>query len=54
MTPKKYPQNIHTPKNINFSENPLKYLNSNLRPQKMAGAYVRIKIPPPPVHKVIL
>ena len=25
MTPKKYPQNIHTPKNIKFSENPEKY-----------------------------
>ena len=23
--PKKYPQNLHTPKNIQFSENPKKY-----------------------------
>ena len=34
MTPQKYPQNLHTPKNINFSDNPKKYWNSKFWTQK--------------------
>ena len=48
---KKYQQNIDTPKNIHFSENPQKYWNSKFwTPQKMTQAYVYQKIsesPPP-------
>ena len=43
MTPKKYLQNFHTPKNIYFSENPQKY------PPKNGSAYVCMKIEYPPV-----
>ena len=50
MTPKKYPQKFHTPKNIYFSENPQKIEIQNFEPQKMDRAYVCMKIseyPPP-------
>ena len=32
MTPQKYPQNLHTPQNIQSSENPPKYWNSKFWP----------------------
>ena len=35
MTPQKYPQNLHTPKNIYFSENPQKIEIQNFEPQKL-------------------
>ena len=44
MTPQKYPQNLHTPKNIYISENPKKYWNSKFWTQKMTRAYVCMKI----------
>ena len=50
MTPKNYQQNLHTPKNINFSENPQKYWNSEFWTQKN-GPSLRmcenIRVPPP-------
>ena len=50
MTPKKYPQNLHTPKNIRFSENPKNIEIQNFEPPKTTRAYVCMKIseyPPP-------
>ena len=50
MTPKKYPQNLHTPRNIHFSENPQNIEIQNFEPPKMTRAYVCMKIseyPPP-------
>ena len=44
MTRKKYPQNIHTPKNIHFSEYPKNIEIQNFEPQKIARAYVCVKI----------
>ena len=44
MTPKKYPQYLHTKKNIYFSENPQKIEIQNFGPQKMTQAYVCMKI----------
>ena len=47
MTPpqkKKYPQNLHTPKNIYFSENPQNNEIQNFEPPKMTRAYVYMKI----------
>ena len=32
--PKKYPQNLHAPKNIHFSENPKNIEIQNFEPQK--------------------
>ena len=54
MTQKKYPQNLHTQKNIYFSENPKNIETQNFDPKKMVRAYVCMKIseyppsPPPP------
>ena len=51
MTPKKYPQNFHTQKNIYFSENPKKYRNSKFWTQKNEPSlrmYENIRVPPPP------
>ena len=48
MTPKKYPQNFHTQKNIHFSENPKNIEIQKSDPQKMVRAYVRMKIEYPP------
>ena len=52
MTPKNYSQNIHTQKNIYFSENPKNIKIQNFEPQKMDGAYIRMyentRVPPPP------
>ena len=51
MTPQKYPQNLHTPKNINFSENPQKYWNGKFRTQNndpRLRMYKNIRLPPPP------
>ena len=53
--PKKYPQNLHTPKNINFSKPPppppkkkkkkqKKNEIQNFEPKKMSQAYVCMKI----------
>ena len=54
MTPKKYPQNFKTPKNICFSEIPKNIEIQNFEPKKMDRAYVCMKIseypPPPPLH----
>ena len=45
IAPQRYPQNLHTPKNIHFSENPPKILEfKNFEPQKMVRAYVCMKI----------
>ena len=44
MTPKTYPQNLHTPKYINFSENPQNIEIQNFEPQKMTQAYVCMKL----------
>ena len=44
MTPKKYPQNLHTPKNIYFYENPKNIEIRNFEPKKMTWAYVCTKI----------
>ena len=41
---KKYPQNLHTPKDIYFSENPKNIEIQNFGPRKMTRAYVCIKI----------
>ena len=51
MAPKKYPQNLHTQKNINFSENPKNIEIQIFDPKKMVRAYVCMKIseyPPGP------
>ena len=51
MTPKKYPQNFHTQKNIHFSENPKKYWNSKIWPQQNGPSlrmYENIRVPPAP------
>ena len=42
--PKRYPQNLHTPKNIQFSENPQKIEIQNCEPLKITRAYVCMKI----------
>ena len=34
MTPQKYPQNFHTPKNIHFSENPKNIEIQKIDPKK--------------------
>ena len=44
MTPKKYPQNLHTPKKYYFSENPKNIEIQNFEPPKMTRAYVCMKI----------
>ena len=44
-TQKKYSQNLHTPKNIHFSETPKNSEIQNFEPQKMTRAYVCMKIP---------
>ena len=44
ITPKKNPQNLHTPKNIHFSENPNRVEIQNFEPQKITRAYVCMKI----------
>ena len=49
MTPQKYPQNLHTPKNIYFSENPKKYWNSKFWTPKNDPSlrmYKNIWVPP--------
>ena len=51
MTKKKYPQSLHTPKNILFSENPKNIEIQNFEPPKMTRAYECMKTseyPPPP------
>ena len=40
MTPKKDPQNLHTPKNIRFSKNPKNIEIETFEPKKMTRAYV--------------
>ena len=49
MTPKKYPQNLHTPKNIYFSGNPPKNIEiQNFKPQKndpTLRMYENIRVP---------
>ena len=56
MTPKKYPQNFHTQKNIYISENPKKYRNSKFGTlTKMDRAYVCMKISEyPPGHNTYI
>ena len=45
MTPKKYPQNLHTPKKYLFFYKPKKILKFKiLDPKQMSGAYVCMKI----------
>ena len=50
--PKKYPQNLHTPKNIHFSGNPKKILKFRiLNPPKNSPSLrmcESIRVPPPP------
>ena len=51
MTPKKYPQNLHTPKNIHFSENPKNIEIQIFEPPKSDPSlrmYETIRAPPPP------
>ena len=54
MTPKIYPQNLHTPKKIFiFLKTPKNIEIQNFEPQKMDRAYVlrmreNIRVPPPP------
>ena len=51
MTPKKYPQNLHTPKRYSFFWKPPKILKFRILNPKKARAYVCVKIseyPPPP------
>ena len=53
MTPQEYPQNLHTPQNIHFSENPKNNEIQNFESPKMTRAYVCMKIseyPPPGLH----
>ena len=58
MTPKRYPQNLHTPKKYSFFWKPKKILKFRiLNPKKMVRAYVCVKIlgypPPPPWAKML-
>ena len=58
MTPKKYPQNLHTPKKYKFFWKPKKILKFRiLNSKKMCRAYVCVTIseypPPPPPGAVI-
>ena len=52
MTPKKYPQNLHTPKIFIFLKTPKNIEIQNFEHQNMTLAYVCMKIseytPPPP------
>ena len=51
MTPKKYPQNFHTQKNIYFFENQKKYQIQNFEPKKWTEPTYVWKYqstPPPP------
>ena len=54
MTPKKYPQNLHTPQKIYIFLNTLKNIEiQNFEPQKIALAYVCVKISEYPLgHRV--
>ena len=53
MTPKKYPQNLNTPKKYSFFWKPPKNIEiQNFEPKKMDRAYVCVYIseyPPPPL-----
>ena len=52
MTPKKYPQNLHTSKISIFLKTPKNTEIKNFKPPKMTRAYVCMKIseyPPPPL-----
>ena len=52
MTPKKYPQNFHTQKNIYFSENPQKISKFKILNPKNGLSlrmYENIRVPPPPL-----
>ena len=42
--PIKYAQNLHSPKNIQFSETPKNIAIQNFEPPKLARAYVYMKI----------
>ena len=42
--PRKYPQNLHTQKNIHFLKTPKNIRIQNFEPQKIACAYVCVKI----------
>ena len=46
MTPKKYPQNLHTQKIFIFLKTPKNIEIQNFEPKKMGRAYVCVKIPP--------
>ena len=51
--PKKYPQNLHTPQNNNFSENPKNIEIQNFEPPKNSPSLrmcenIRVQSPPPP------
>ena len=49
MTPKKYPQNVHTPKNIHFSETPKNIEIQKFDPKKNGPSlrmYENIRVPP--------
>ena len=55
MTPKKYPQNLHTPKNIHFSETPkiLKFKILNPPPPPQKKIYINKNNPSPGLYKNI-
>ena len=40
MNPKKYPQNLYTPKNIDFSETPKNNEIQNFEPQDILQAFI--------------
>ena len=53
MTPKIYPQYLHTPKKFSFLKNPKEIEIQNFEPQKIAQAYIicmyeNIRVPPSP------
>ena len=48
--PQKYPQNLHTPKNNNFSQNPKNIEIQNFEPKHSPSLRMceKIRVPPPP------
>ena len=54
MIPKKYPQNLHTPKIIHFSETPKNNEIQNFESPKMPRAYVCMNISGASVYEFVL
>ena len=56
MSPKKYPQNLHTPQKYYFSVNPQEILKFKILNQKNGPSlrmYQNIRYPPPPLGILI-